>query len=206
MSVARSEVRDREEARVDVGMRLNRAADELMQQLGGSRTLASRMTGEVRRYHCWHLNREQTTADHQWHVLRIYVQLFGVPDDVTMAHLAFHDVGELLSSDIQFPLKRFVPELKAITDDAESVMANRVGLDFSPHMDERSLWRFKACDLLEMYEFSTREVMSGNTGTGSVVRRRIYQALVQHMRSRADADAASIVRHVEEIDRWLKTS
>jgi 5'-deoxynucleotidase YfbR-like HD superfamily hydrolase len=207
MSVPRDAVRDREVDREDLGRRLDLACREYMAQVGDNRTLASRMSGEVMRYHAWRTNFPQSGADHQWHVARIHVQVFGVPNEYVLAFLLYHDVGELLASDIQFPLKRYAPELKVITDDAESVMSNKLGLDFSPTMMPDDRWRFKACDLLEMYEYGTRELMHGNVNTGSVVRRRIREALEAHCTNHQDqSDRTAVAHHIAEVDKWLTIS
>lgn len=192
----------------EIGDMVGRAGEEMMGTIG-SATLASRMTGEVRRYHAWRINHEQSVADHTWHVIRLYITLFGLPSEFVLCALQFHDVGELLSSDLQFPIKKYVPVLKEVCDHADGVVANFIGINVPP-LEQDDKWRVKACDYLEMYETGTRELMSGNRGTGEPVRRRIHAALEKHMNEGMMMEAVlsteilAVGKHIREIDKWLK--
>lgn len=186
-----------------------KAAEELLRTCSNSKSLLSRMNGEVRRYHTWHLNREQTVADHTWHVMRIYVQLFGLPDAPLFYEMLFHDF-EMLTGDLQHPIKSMVPELKEVCDYAEVTVRHLCECEHIGDITGTEEWRLKCCDLLEMYEFATRELMSGNYGTGDAVRYRIKDALEKHYEKvRADgnfqsSDVRKAREHVFFVDQWTR--
>lgn len=188
---------------------VGKAADELLRTCGGSATLLDRMNGEVRRYHTWHLNRQQTVADHTWHVMRIYVALFGLPDAPLLYEIMYHDY-EMLTGDLQHPIKSMVPELKAICDEAELAVRRRCDCEPMGDPTGQDVWRIKLCDLLEMYEFATRELMSGNYGTGDAVRYRITEGLDRHYEKGMQIDTSYVhdIRksreHVYKVDQWTR--
>lgn len=121
----------------------------------------ARLAGDVKRYHTWPVIRQQTNADHSWNCLRIYTQIWGVPSFKVMLHLMFHDLGELGTGDIPFPLKRNNPALKEALD-AEEVSARlRMGIVLWG-LDDVERLRVKLCDLLEMNEYGHVERKLGN--------------------------------------------
>ena len=121
-----------------------------------------RVAGSVERYHTWPTTTRQTVADHTWHVLRIYIQLFGAPDpDVTCA-IMFHDApAELKTGDLPFPIKSANPTLKAEIDKLESEYLESMGIS-TPDLTEEEWASIKICDLLEMHEYAYHEICMGN--------------------------------------------
>jgi len=131
--------------------------------------------GSVRRYHTWPVNREQTVADHSFHVLRLYWTLFGsVPPEVT-EYIIWHDMGELWTGDSPYPLKRNNPELKDKLDliEMEGVLAMG-GAVSDLTTDQKK--RIKVCDYVEMLEYALHEVNLGNQ-YAMVVLWRIWSVL-----------------------------
>jgi 5'-deoxynucleotidase YfbR-like HD superfamily hydrolase len=126
-------------------------------------TKSLRFAGLVKRYHTWPVLREQTNAEHTWHVLRIYHKLFGPPStDVTLA-IMYHDVGEIKTGDAPFPVKRENPDLKAAYDRVEA--AHREILlpyDTTSKLTEYEIRCIKICDLVEMWEYGMEEYLKGN--------------------------------------------
>lgn len=126
-----------------------------------------RMGGEVRRYHTWPTIRQQTVADHTFHVLRIYWHLFGeVPPEVT-AYLLHHDVCEVRVGDPPHPIKLHNPELKVVYDRLEDetlveMLGEERAMNVLGSVNDLERVRMKACDLLEMAEFAGVEVNLGN--------------------------------------------
>ncbi len=124
--------------------------------------MSRRHAGGVKRYHTWPTLRTQTVADHSWHVMRIFLELF--PDAVTMEVLTWilwHDVAEVGTGDIPFPLKSRYPELKSIMDDIGTEVTDNMGIVW-PELTDRQRALIKICDLLEMYQWGIDEVMMGN--------------------------------------------
>lgn len=130
---------------------------------------SARFAGGVRRYHTWPVLTHQTNADHTYHVIRLYVQIFGeITSDVTR-YLVFHDSGELKTGDMPFPIKAQNPVLKAEADRLEDEGKLAMGV---PHidLDAPMKLRVKALDLLEMCEFGLCELDMGNTFAVPIVR------------------------------------
>jgi hypothetical protein len=74
---------------------------------------SARTAGGVRRYHTWPVLRPQTVAEHTWHVMRIWWQVYGPMSPAVSSYLLLHDAGEGQAGDVQFGAKRRYPELKA---------------------------------------------------------------------------------------------
>jgi len=121
-----------------------------------------RWAGEVERYHTWPTLKKQTIADHTWHVMRIWMQLFGTPNEGVVEAIMFHDVGEVRTGDIPYPTKAQHPGLKAAMDELEhDAVIDLTGI--LPTLDSTDKIRMKVCDLLEMWEFGRCEQAMGNT-------------------------------------------
>lgn len=122
-----------------------------------------RFAGLVKRYHTWPVLREQTVADHTWHVLRIYDKLFGLSSVDLVRAALYHDIGEVRTGDAPFPVKRDNPDLKAAYNRVER--EHRVGLlTYDPEqlVSDDEIRKLKICDLVEMWEFGMEETLMGN--------------------------------------------
>jgi 5'-deoxynucleotidase YfbR-like HD superfamily hydrolase len=126
-------------------------------------TMNLRFAGLVKRYHTWPVLREQTVAEHTWHVLRIYDKLFGLPSVEVVRAIMYHDVGEVRTGDAPFPAKRDNPDLKKAYDRVESEHRLKLlGADPELAVSENDLRKLKICDLVEMWEFGMEEYLKGN--------------------------------------------
>lgn len=126
-------------------------------------TASLRFAGLVKRYHTWPVLREQTVAEHTWHVLRIYDKLFGLPSVAVVRAIMYHDVGEIRTGDAPFPVKRDNPDLKAAYDRVEGKhRAELLGEDPELAVSKDELRMLKICDLVEMWEFGMEEYLKGN--------------------------------------------
>lgn len=155
-----------------------------------------RMAGGVERYHTWPI-RKPTVADSTWHVMRVYLQVFGSPPATVWEYVLLHDVAEMGTGDVPFDAKRRWPALKSAVDHAEQEHLVDVGLVL-PTLTDVEWRRFKACDLLEMYEFASTELLMGNALAGPVIDatkaalagmeqalgREDYRAVCNHMERR----------------------
>jgi len=125
---------------------------------------SARLAGQVERYHCWPVHRRQSVAEHTWHVMRIYWQIWGPLPEIISTHLLWHDAGELATGDLPFPVKARNPAVKVILDvleaDAVEAMGGPAGLE--PNLSDQDRIRMKISDLLEMWEFGCCELAMGN--------------------------------------------
>jgi hypothetical protein len=123
---------------------------------------STRHAGNVKRYHTWPTLRGQTVAEHSWHVMRIFLELF--PEEVTvevLTYILYHDVAEVGTGDTPFPVKASRPDLKAIYDEMEADVLDNMGV-VMPDITSRQRTLIKICDLLEMWSWGLDEMMMGN--------------------------------------------
>jgi 5'-deoxynucleotidase YfbR-like HD superfamily hydrolase len=152
--------------------------------------------GSVRRYHTWPVIREQTVADHSFHVLRLYWTLFGyVPPEIA-SYIIWHDMGELWTGDLPYPVKRDNYALKKTCDDIEQQALAEMGGDTASITTDQEK-RVKFCDLLEMLEYALHEVSLGNQ-YATVVVSRIVTALKGFLWASLEMTAAGR-RYVDNI-------
>ena len=126
-----------------------------------SRVMASR----VERYHTWPTLHRETVAEHTFGVLRIYREIFGFGDghrdlDV-IAEIIDHDLDELHTGDLPFPVKMRYPQLREALrgptlDARDKLKIEDNGLD----QDQKT--RIKICDMLQMWQFGKIERRMGN--------------------------------------------
>ena len=109
----------------------------------------ARMAGDVRRYHTWPVHHQQTIAHHSWNVARILLEIWPDAPRSAIVYAITHDLGEVGTGDIPFPIKRENPDLKAIMDRLEHAVVEGLGLEI-PELDPQWTTAMKICDLLEM--------------------------------------------------------
>lgn len=123
-----------------------------------------RCAGNVLRYHTWPTLQKQTVGDHTFHVIRIYMEVW--PDDfrdcgVLLEYLIYHDMSEIATGDLPYPIKMKNPNLKSVMDQLERDHGYDMGR--SPILlEEPYKRRAKLADLAEMYEFGKHELRLGN--------------------------------------------
>jgi 5'-deoxynucleotidase YfbR-like HD superfamily hydrolase len=140
----------------------------------------TRLAGYVERYHTWIKHRRQTIAEHSWNLCRIYFSVVENPDPKFIFHLVFHDIGENVTGDAPYPVKRDNPKLKEILDMLEH-RSYATQLDFwgafqfiSAAEIDKTL--FKQLELIEMAEYGMDELCFGNSH-GFIIADRCLQAL-----------------------------
>jgi hypothetical protein len=122
---------------------------------------SARIGGGVKRYHTWPVHQMQTVADHSYHCIRIWCQIFGPPSPDVTVYFIWHDVGEMVTGDLPYPVKRDHPMLKEIADQIE-LQAVKDMRGTPVHLDDLDKLRTKVADLLEMHEFGIHELHLGN--------------------------------------------
>jgi len=127
------------------------------------------LAGRVKRYHTWPVLHQENVAEHTFNVLRIYVRLFGAPRAAVTEAIVNHDLPEIRTGDIPFPMKRRVPELKALMDELEDEHAVMMGINL--HRDDLNAvekFRIKLCDIISQWEFGAAELAMGNKLAGPI--------------------------------------
>ena len=141
-------------------------------------TSSLRHAGGVERYHTWPTLRRQTVAEHSYHVIRIYFELFGPPSPNVTTYILFHDSPEVKYGDPPFPAKRESPELKSVYSHLEeNYYRETLGYDPRSRLTEEEIVKVKVCDLLEMWEFGVVELQMGNGYAHPIIQRTLDAAL-----------------------------
>lgn len=147
-----------------------------------------RIAGSVQRYHTWPTIQSQTVADHTFHVIRIYGEVWGhLPDGTELRYLMMHDLAEGELGDVPFDAKRSFPDIKTAMDKAE-----RTVLPALPFLTPEEKVRCKVPDLLEMWEFGVIERRLGN---------QYAEAIIEDTRCAALLVAGE--ENEERVLRWL---
>lgn len=141
---------------------------------------SGRRAGQVRRYHTLPTIQTQTVADHCWHVLRIYMEIWGSPPEHVTPWIVHHDSAECVVGDVPFGAKASLPRLGSdLAAAEEGIVVSNVQACAEHRTDPVDDWRIKACDLLEMVEFGWEELRLGNT-LGEEIARNAGRALLRH--------------------------
>lgn len=130
---------------------------------------STRHAGSVHRYHTHPTLRAQTVAEHSWHVMRLFLELF--PEEVTvevLTYILYHDVAEIGTGDLPFPVKASHPGLAEVMHDVEAEVLDNMGIVL-PDLTDRQRLLVKICDLLEMWEWGREEVTMGNRYAAPIV-------------------------------------
>lgn len=133
-----------------------------------------RHAGDIERYHQYPTVQRQTNAAHSWHVARIWLACFcstpaqEMHNGKILVYILRHDVGELETGDVPFPVKAENLILKEEMDRLEAVSLLKQRLT----IPELTLWEkasVKVADLIEMAEFGREETRRGCTYGESIV-------------------------------------
>ena len=133
-----------------------------------SRMMASR----VERYHAWPTLHRETVAEHTYGVLRIYCEIFGAPPPEVTQFIVDHDLPEILTGDLPFPVKKRYPQvaeaLRGPEIDARVSLGCRHPVE-ELMIEDRDRWRVKVCDLLQMWQFGKVEKRMGSMFADAIV-------------------------------------
>ena len=120
-----------------------------------------RLAGDVERYHTWPTLTKQTNASHTWNCIRIYLLIWGTISPEVAKYLMVHDVGELHTGDLPYPIKARNPALKSEVDRLEAEAREVLGVRL-PSLSEDEKIRVRFVDLADMCEFGIHELALGN--------------------------------------------
>jgi 5'-deoxynucleotidase YfbR-like HD superfamily hydrolase len=123
-----------------------------------------------------------------------------------LEHALFHDVGEVQTGDVPFPVKAQNAELKRIMTEMEFDAHRTMALDWGipepahlPNADEKRV--FKLCEFLEMWEWGLAEREMGNRRATLVVTRCIEQVWRLTEELERDENLAPIVERCRVLIR-----
>lgn len=156
-----------------------------------------RLAGAVKRYHTWPTVTTQTNADHTYHVIRIYGQIFGpIPPKVT-DYLVWHDAGEIKTGDLPYPVKSQNLDVKTAISTLEKQAVQDMGGKVVSISEEQQR-RAKLADLVEMLEFGLMELQLGNQFATPVVN-NMTQAVVALCAKGSDEDRKAVLTYIESL-------
>ena len=162
----------------------------------------ARMAGNVRRYHTWPVRDQQTVAHHSWNKARILLEIWPDAPREAIVYALRHDLGEVGTGDIPFPIKRENPDLKAIMDRLEDDVLQGMGVAI-PHVSVLWSQRLKVCDLLEMWEYGMEEVLMGNLFAWPIIDRTL--SVVTKMVNLWHDESRNPVRHFIAVrEDWFR--
>ena len=128
-----------------------------------------RLAGQVARYSTWPTLTQQSTGEHSWQVLRVYIEIFGAPPPEVTEYIVHHDSAELVVGDPPFPMKAENPDLKEIYERLELRAIVEMRGAKLPVLTTEQAVRVKLCDLLEMWEFGLHEERMGNRYAAPII-------------------------------------
>jgi 5'-deoxynucleotidase YfbR-like HD superfamily hydrolase len=132
-----------------------------------------RLAGEITRYHTWPRVREQSIGEHSWQLARIVQTVWPWCPKHVLVYCIFHDLGEMGTGDVPFPIKRDNPDLKRVMDTLEQEtilnMFEFWGMENNKAITDDEKRIVKLCELLEMTEWAHGEVARGNLMAWPVV-------------------------------------
>lgn len=164
-----------------------------------------RRSGSVTRYHTWPRIKEQTVAEHSWNVQRILLSIYPEAPRHLIVHAMVHDLGEVYTGDIPFPVKLRNPELKKIMDDMETSAHLRMcftwGVPAPIQLSELDKKIFKCADYIEMWEWAMDELSLGNRMAEPVFHRCLDE--IEKLNSQVPDDVSKRMRRY--LSRRAKT-
>lgn len=143
-----------------------------------------RMAGDIVRYHTWRTHQRQSVASHSWQILRILLAVWPDVRRDVLVYVTFHDVGEIATGDLPFPIKKNNARLKdeIVYEEGMALLAmGEWGVPGLPTLSPFETLLIKACEYIEMWEFALVEVEMGNMQC-TLVRNRCIEAYEETMR------------------------
>lgn len=125
-----------------------------------------RTAGDVARYHAWRTIQTQSVAAHSWNVLRILLAIWPDAPRHLIIHTMVHDVGEVVTGDLPFPVKKDNPALRdviyPVEQGAHQDMVKPWLLPAPQELSVKEKSIFKIAEYIEMWEFALVEIEMGS--------------------------------------------
>lgn len=133
-----------------------------------------RLAGHVQRYHTWPHLRAQSVGEHTFQLLRLVLQVYPAISKEALVYIVTHDMGEIKTGDLPYPIKKDNPVLQQECDRLEvEALADLCGewsglcgnvMPYEKHV-------IKTCEMLEMLEYGMTEYLMGNRLASPIVER-----------------------------------
>jgi len=138
----------------------------------------ARLAGQVIRYHTWPHLRQQSVGEHSWQVARIIMSISTERYWAKLLpHAITHDIGEIGTGDVPYPVKKNNPELSAMFHALEQETMNEIENKWQLYtgtaLTDQERWVFKLAEFIEMWEWGLEETLRGNKFAEKVVERCI---------------------------------
>lgn len=161
-------------------------------------TLCPRRAYEVSRYHTWpHLQR-QTVGEHSAQVWRILKAIWPDCPARLLDHCMTHDMGEGVSGDVPYPVKRSSPAVKRGLDELEMAAHLRMSVSWMvpepSAIDNFERMVFKLAEYIEMWEFGLSELTLGN---------RAARLIAQRMRAEVNSSQIELLQSNREEAQFI---
>ncbi len=162
-----------------------------------------RTAGDVLRYHTWRTIQQQTNAAHSWQVARILLAIWPSAPREVLIQTLMHDIGEVVSGDLPYPVKRENPDLKAACDRIETAahlaMCAPWGVPPPQVLTNEARAVIKLAEYLEMAEFGMVEEQLGNVH-GTLIVSRCLEAVNELCNSLREAYPSVVDRSIWYLD------
>lgn len=124
------------------------------------RACLMRDAGAVKRYHTVRTLRLQTVAEHTFGVMQLIDHIYPDARKEVLIAAMHHDLPEFVTGDIPAPVKRQLPRLAVLLEEAERGTAPLYrDMDLTAFEEAVVKW----CDLMELVLWCLEEVQLGNT-------------------------------------------
>ncbi len=156
-----------------------------------------RLAGSVVRYHTHPTIQRQTVADHSWHLMRIYYEIWGpLPPEIT-THMIWHDAGEVQIGDVPYGAKASSGLLHSELNRLEKLAVESMGAVL-PGLTNQQKHRIKLCDICDMWEFGMTERLMGNR-YGEPVAADTMKTMEAMLQLDIPEDSAAVGKYVKKM-------
>lgn len=128
-------------------------------------TLDSRSAGNLLRWHTWPHIRQQSVAEHTWQVIRILLAIWPDCPKSVLVEAMFHDVGERVTGDAPYPMKKDNETLRQILNAKERAARQQMapwGVVPPIDLEDAEQNAIKLAEYIEMWEWALDELALGN--------------------------------------------
>lgn len=158
-----------------------------------------RLAGEVIRFHCRPHIRTQSVGEHSWQVARILLCITAPAHwSALLVHSVTHDMGEIATGDVPYPVKAENPILGDLFHELEAEGYKRMAYDWNlpkaVPLSPTHRWMFKLAEFIEMWEWGLEENKKGNQFAAPVAIRciRVVQEMCADPACAETANAAAL--------------
>lgn len=141
------------------------------------------------------------------------METFGPPPPHVSVAITTHDMGELATGDLPFPVKKDNAHVATAMAELEgkslhrtfgASMGGKECLDVLEDLTEQDKVRVKICDILEMIEYGMEERLMGNRYADPIIKDMISLLFVYAKKLDCHVEASRVNRYFERADTRFK--